>query len=188
MAPLPLRVRDRRGYHRRVALRLLAGLVLLFGTALPATAGKPHASDFPCLTKGIRPAGKNFFVYHKNKKKLRQAVEVAERDQPGERYPAGTVLQLLPFEAMMKRNEGYNPTGNDWEFFQLDVDAKGKTTIRSAGRAEVKNFSSCQACHLTGTAAEHDLVCEGHASLPILFTLDQVRVLQAADPRCKKKR
>jgi hypothetical protein len=111
---------------------------------------------------------------------LKKAVAVAERNRPGEQYPVGTIIQLLPGEAMAKRNEGWNPAGNDWEWFRLGVDERGKSTIISRGREEVKN-------HLTGQAAQFDLVCEGHSSLPILFTPEQVRAFQKNDPRCKKK-
>jgi hypothetical protein len=171
-----------------VAIRLLTALLALgLAAAPPVAARAPRASDFPCLKDGTRPAGKNFFVFHKSRKKLRKAVRIAERNRPGDRYPVGTLIQLLPFEAMVKRNKGWNPAGNDWEWFQLGVDASGKTTIISRGREEVKNFASCQGCHLTGQAAQFDLVCEGHSSLPILFTPEQVKVLQDRDPRCVKQ-
>jgi len=170
-----------------VPIRLLVGLLALgLAATQPAVARRPRASDFRCLTDGVRPAGKSFFVFHRSRKKLRKAVKIAERDRPGDRYPAGTIIQLLPHEAMAKRNEGWNPAGNDWEWFRLGVDERGRTTILARGRDEVRNFASCQGCHLTGSAAQHDLVCEGHSSLPILFTPEQVRALQDADPRCAK--
>ena len=36
-------------------------------------------------------------------------------------YPVGTVIQLVPQEAMVKRAAGFDPATNDWEFFSLDV-------------------------------------------------------------------
>src|SRR5262249_37544753 len=49
-------------------------------------------------------------------------------------YPPGTVIQLVPTEAMVKRDKGFNPVTNDWEFFELDV-SKDATEIRKRGFA-----------------------------------------------------
>ena len=189
MTRLLLRRNERTQSHHGVAPRRLVGLtLLLIGTALPVLAKEPGPKDFPCLLTGIRPEGRKFVVYHKNKRKMRKAAAIAARDLPGKAYPVGTVIQVLPIEAMMKREKGYNPAGHDWEWFQLTFDADGNTTIKSHGGAEVKNFASCQGCHLTGDAPAHDLVCEGHNSIPSFFTLDQAVVAQANDPRCKKRK
>ena len=40
-------------------------------------------------------------------------------------YPVGTVLQLIPTEAMVKRHKGYSPSTDDWEFFALKVSPQG---------------------------------------------------------------
>ena len=47
-------------------------------------------------------AGKHFFVFHRKHRKLRKALRIAERDLPARRYPVGTIVQLFPFEAMVK--------------------------------------------------------------------------------------
>jgi methylmalonyl-CoA mutase len=47
-------------------------------------------------------------------------------------YPPGTVIQLVPQEAMVKRESGFAPEANDWEFFFLNVDAEG-TEIAARG-------------------------------------------------------
>jgi hypothetical protein len=36
---------------------------------------------------------------------------------------------LIPTEAMVKREKGFNPVTHDWEFFELDV-SKDETEIR----------------------------------------------------------
>jgi hypothetical protein len=72
------------------------------------------------------------------------------------RFPEGSVIvkekltsagstspELLT--AMLKREKGFNPAGNDWEFFVLSGDAK---TIREQGKLE-----NCLACH---TAKRND--------------------------------
>ncbi|HXJ35707.1 MAG TPA: hypothetical protein VMS22_16870 [Candidatus Eisenbacteria bacterium] len=106
-------------------------------------------------------------------------------------YPVGTLLQLFPFEAMLKRKPGFNPDGDDWEFFQLAVEPKKngryRTRIVSRGKSDVANGAgSCQGCHVR-LAHDHDLVCEfviGAAGLGL--TDAQIAAAQAADPRCKK--
>src|SRR5262249_36615828 len=50
-------------------------------------------------------------------------------------YPPGTIIQLVPTEAMVKRDKGFNPVTHDWEFFELDVSKDG-TEIRKRGVAE----------------------------------------------------
>ena len=40
-------------------------------------------------------------------------------------YPVGTLIQLVPQEAMVKRRAGWNAGSHDWEFFSLDVSPTG---------------------------------------------------------------
>ena len=67
----------------------------------------------------------------------------------GGMYPPGTVIQLIPTEAMVKRDKGFNPVTHDWEFFELDVSKDG-TEIRKRGFAEVVNRfgGNCFGCHI----------------------------------------
>jgi hypothetical protein len=60
----------------------------------------------------------------------------------------GTILQLFPFEAMVKRGGRFNPEGHGWEFFKLRVDERtGRRSWR--GGSEVTNlFGSRQGCHM----------------------------------------
>lgn len=51
-------------------------------------------------------------------------------------YPPGSVVQLVPGEAMVKRAPGFSPVTNDWEFFELDTSPAG-TEIRKRGFADV---------------------------------------------------
>lgn len=102
----------------------------------------------------------------------------------GGNYPPGSLLTLVPNEAMIKHQQGWNPVTNDWEFFLLDVSAEG-TSISSRGGAEVANPSgSCFGCHQLARP-EWDLVCGiDHGCAPIQFNLQQIRAAQAMDPRC----
>ena len=36
----------------------------------------------------------------------------------GGTYPPGSVIQLVPGEAMVKRDKGFNAVTRDWEFFE----------------------------------------------------------------------
>lgn len=102
-------------------------------------------------------------------------------------YPPGTIVQLVPTEAMVKRRRGWNAATNDWEFFALDVNADGTTTIRARGAEETKNAfgGNCFDCHAKA-AAEYDLLCEsGHGCDPIPLSPSVIEQVQASDGRCK---
>jgi hypothetical protein len=115
---------------------------------------------------------------------LDEAVAVAE-DPDGGVYPVGTVIQLIPQEAMVKRAEGFSPETNDWEFFTLDATAAG-TTIVTRGGAEVLNrFSgtSCAGCH-SAAEPQFDMVCENtHGCAPLGVPDEVITTIQQSDPR-----
>lgn len=165
---------------------LLLALVVATG-ASAAPPPRAKASDFRCLLDGVRPKGRSFFVFHRNRRALARAVAISESGRmPKRGYPTGTILQLFPFEAMVKRPRRFNPEGNGWEFVRLAVTADGRTEVLESGRGEVRNAAgSCQGCHAR-VAPAHDLVCEfviGAEGLGL--TDDQIRALQAGDPRCR---
>ena len=101
-------------------------------------------------------------------------------------YPPGSVIQLVPGEAMVKHAPGVSPATNDWEFFELDA-SPGGTEIRRRGFADVVNRfgGNCLACHAKAEP-KWDMVCEtGHGCDPIPLTRDILSLLQKTDPRCK---
>lgn len=172
---------------------LVCRFCLLLAVALVAPApasAEPHAkrSDFHCLLKGKTVDGTNFYIFNRSRARLRKAVAITEAGAlPPASYPVNTVLQVLPFEAMIKRRPGYNPGGNDWEFVRLGGDSKGKTQILADGRGEVANaLGSCQTCHQR-LAPTHDLVCGFVVGASGLGLTDaQLAAIQASDPRCEK--
>lgn len=86
---------------------------------------------------------------------LEEALAVARGEKPPP-YPVGTIIQLIPFEAMVKR-----------------------------GRGEVTNIGpiSCFACH--GAAPQKDFVCEtGNGCIALSLSEDLINALQEHDPRC----
>jgi hypothetical protein len=100
-------------------------------------------------------------------------------------YPAGSVVQLVPTEAMVKREAGFSPATGDWEFFELAVDAQG-TKIGKRGFAEVNNRfgKNCFACHAPAREP-WDFVCESdHGCEPIPIDHTMTGALQRSDPRC----
>jgi hypothetical protein len=116
---------------------------------------------------------------------LSEALAVAHSPTGGV-YPVGTVIQLFPFEAMVKRRNGYSPTNNDWEFFELTVSAKG-TRIYDRGAAVVSRFGlgTCAACHRP--AKRFDFVCgKSHCGPGFPFNDAQIATIQHSDPRPKK--
>jgi hypothetical protein len=101
-------------------------------------------------------------------------------------YPIGTLIQLIPTEAMVKRAPGFAPQANDWEFFSLSVSAQG-TEILERGSDQVVNAfgGNCFDCH-SQAAPQWDLLCEqDHGCDPLPFTAEQIEAVQNADPRCR---
>jgi hypothetical protein len=139
------------------------------------------ANSFRCITK-MTPV-RQFYV--DNLRGDLDATLAPANSAKGAVYPPGSVLQLIPGEAMVKREKGFDATTHDWEFFVLDV-SKGGTRIGKRGGADVVNQigGNCFGCHVQA-APQWDLVCEtdhGCASLPV--TPAMIRALQRTDPRC----
>ncbi len=102
-------------------------------------------------------------------------------------YPPGSVIQLVPGEAMVKHHAGYNAATNDWEFFELDVQPTA-TKIRVRGATDVVNQfgGNCLSCHAQAEK-KWDMVCEqGHGCAPIPVTPTMAKAIQNTDPRCPK--
>lgn len=113
------------------------------------------------------------------------SVAVAESPTGGT-FPPGSLLQLFPGEAMLKREAGFDAMTNDWEFFALDVQVDG-VTITARGAADTVNMfgGNCFGCH-SGAAPEWDFVCgldHGCAELGVDEGL--ILTLQRGDLRCR---
>lgn len=102
-------------------------------------------------------------------------------------YPVGSVVQLVPGEAMVKHAPGFNAATKDWEFFELDALPTG-TKIKVRGTTEAVNQfgGNCLTCHAQAEA-KYDMICEqGHGCAPIPVTPVMARAIQNTDPRCPK--
>jgi hypothetical protein len=183
-------MRSRRG----VGAWLAAGAVaLVLGGVIGGCAGDggnpagspefvAEASDFECLKNW--PKVRNVRLTNRLGH-LDEALALAEGAAPGAQYPVGTIIQLFPGEAMVKRGGGYDPENNDWEYFELEVTAAG-TAIAKRGRDDVINMlgGQCFGCH--AAARDHDFICErGRGCIDLPVTGEQIAVLQDLDPRCR---
>jgi hypothetical protein len=136
-------------------------------------------ADFPCMLTGTKVD--RFYLWNKVGK-LDEALAVGNAGSG--KYPVGTIIQLIPAEAMVKRRAGFSAATNDWEFFTIAASATN-TQIQSRGTTEVSNvIGTCAGCH--GKAApQYDFVCEEtHGCDPLPFTADQITSIQEMDPRC----
>ena len=159
---------------------------IVCGIAFLLTMGSVSATDidaqsFRCITKMTKV--RHFYV--DNLRGDLNATLAAANSTTGAVYPPGSVIQLIPGEAMVKRDKGYDTTTHDWEFFELDTSKDG-TQIRKRGFAEVVNRfgGNCFGCH-NAARPEWDLVCDsdhGCASIPL--TRAMTGALQRTDPRC----
>ena len=139
------------------------------------------ADDFKPLADMTRVRG--FFV--DNVAGGLEGTLAVANDPGGGAYPVGTVIQLIPQEAMVKRAPGFDPDSNDWEFFTLDVTAAGTTIVTRGGSEVVNRFSgtSCAGCH-SAAEPQFDFVCEDdHGCAPLPVGDDVITAIQNADPR-----
>ena len=100
-------------------------------------------------------------------------------------YPVGTVIQLIPNEAMVKRKKGFAAASNDWEFFFLETSAAGTKILKRGVTDVVNQFNGyCLNCHAKAMK-QFDFVCEKtHGCDPLPIGDDVILSTQNGDPRC----
>jgi hypothetical protein len=115
---------------------------------------------------------------------LDDALAIANDTEGGGAYPVGTIIQLIPQEAMVKRAPGFDPDSNDWEFFSLNVTPEGTEIVTRGGAEVINQFGgSCADCHQLAEP-EFDFVCEKeHGCEPLPIGDDVIMSVQEADPR-----
>src|SRR5262245_18577291 len=64
-------------------------------------------TDFGCITEWRKIH--NLRVFNHKRARLRKALRIIKRGKPGHSLPVGTIVQLVPFEAMAKRGGDFNP-------------------------------------------------------------------------------
>ncbi len=114
---------------------------------------------------------------------IAETLEVAE-DPSGKRFPAGTLIQLVPMEAMVKREAGFAAETDDWEFFFLSY-SDGQTTIETRGADATNSFGdNCASCH-AAVSDTRDWTCEdGNGCVDLNLTPEVIQALQQNDARC----
>jgi hypothetical protein len=170
-----------RGIKSLTAIGLIAYGPCLLADDQPAQPLTIDAGSFRCIRQ--MTSVRHFYVDNLTGKI--DATLAAANAKSGAIYPPGSVVQLVPTEAMVKREKGFNPATGDWEFFDLDV-SENATRIRARGFAEVNNRfgKNCFACHVPARDP-WDFICEsdhGCDSIPIDHTM--TGALQRSDPRC----
>jgi len=164
---------------------LVAGLGLCMVSSVSADDIAVSEQTFGCILDW--PKIRNTRFKHADPVKLKEAMRLFRDSVPDKEYPVGTILQLVPFEAMVKHPREKFPNSNGWEFFALDVSADG-TKIRDRGDKVVNLLlgAPCLSCHQP--AAKFDFVCEkGHGCAPLSIDDQKIGELQMADARCTKK-
>src|SRR5262249_16616437 len=84
------------------------------GQAQDSKAAGPQidATSFRCIR--TMTAVRQFYV--DNLLGRLDATLAVANSKTGGAYPPGSVIQLIPGEAMVKRDQGFNPATRDWEF------------------------------------------------------------------------
>lgn len=162
-------------------IALIAYAPCLLADDPPAQTLKVDAGSFRCIRQ-MTPV-RHFYV--DNLSGQIEATLAAANAKSGAIYPPGSVVQLVPTEAMVKREKGFNPATGDWEFFDLDI-SENATRIRARGFAEVNNRfgKNCFTCHVPAREP-WDFICEsGHGCEPIPIDHTMTGALQRSDPRC----
>ncbi|MFT4937832.1 MAG: hypothetical protein ACI88A_000854 [Paraglaciecola sp.] len=160
------------------------------GQKVAADTVEVTKDSFKCLTEMIPVRG--FFV--DNLLGNLDGTLVAAESPNGAVYPVGSVVQLVPTEVMVKRENGYNATTKDWEFFELAVSPTGsEITVHGAFEVVNKFGGNCFGCHIKAEP-QWDMICEqDHGCDPITFkhegkdvtlTQEMIKGVQRADPRC----
>ena len=171
-----------------------ASIAAMCAVAFLLSVGQGDTAD-PTVSPDVEIQGKSFrcirkmtpvrHFYVDNLRGELGATLAAANSPTGAVYPPGSVIQLVPTEAMVKRRKGFNTATRDWEFFELDVSKDG-TRINKRGFVDVVNRfgGNCFGCHIAARP-EWDLVCEtDHGCAPIPLTRPMSGALQRTDPRC----
>lgn len=144
-------------------------------------------ADFPCLADDQKVG--QLYIRNPISKALEdEAVALATSNETGKEYPVGTIIRLIPREAMVKRGASMTETAG-WEFINLAEEATGTVTIKERGGKEITNQAgSCWTCH--APAKDYDYICKktnGCGTLEKFGVTDAlIGQIQGSDSLCKK--
>src|SRR2546426_11381828 len=100
---------------------LVAGLGFCIVSSASADDMAVSEQTFGCILDW--PQVRNTRIKHADPQKLSEAMRIFRDSKPDKEYPVGTILQLVPREAMVKHPREKFPRTNGWEFFALNVSA-----------------------------------------------------------------
>ena len=108
-------------------MRCITCLVLCLYLAVTLSADDLVITEksFGCLLDQTKV--RNTRIQNPDPEKLKEAIRIFTDSKPNKEYPKGTILQLIPTEAMVKHDRAAFPNTNGWEFFALKVSADGTT-------------------------------------------------------------
>ncbi len=160
--------------------RMALAAILCALAVIPVVIG---AQDVPpeilaCIANGQKVG--HTYIQHPEAAKLKQAI--AAYQAKGKDYPEGTILRMIPGEAMIKRSTAAFPESNGWEYVALAVTPQG-TTVRARGMEASNPLGTCQSCH---SKAAGDYVCASGGCAAVPLTEERIATIQANDPRCAK--
>jgi hypothetical protein len=164
---------------------LAAGLSIFLAYSGAAQDIAVSKQTFGCILDW--PKVRNTYLKNSDPEKLKDAIRIFRDNVPDIEYPVGTILQLVPFEAMVKHPREEFPKTNGREFFALD-DSEDGSKIRDRGDNVVNLTQGITYLSCHQPAARFDFVCEkGHGCAAIPLDDQKILELQNADPRCTKK-
>lgn len=141
---------------------------------------------FTCLTDMEKSALGDYFV--SNILGNNEATIAVANSATGGEFPVGSLISLVPSEAMIKHEAGWNEETGDWEFFELNVSAEGSEIITRGTTEVINQFGgNCFGCHQLATE-EWDLICgKDHGCAPLPIPRDTILAIQQGDARCVKE-
>jgi hypothetical protein len=117
-------------------MRYTARLTLFLYLAVTVSADDLVITEksFGCLLD--LPKVRNTRIQNPDPQKLKEAIQIFKDSVPDKEYPTGTILQLIPTEAMVKHERAAFPNTNGWEFFALKVSADGTAILDRGDKAQ----------------------------------------------------
>jgi len=112
--------------------------------------------DFANIQGFMTPTGRSYRVA--NLLGHETAALAAAASATGGKFPVGSIVEVQDREAMVKRRSGFDPTTNDWEFFQIQF-ASDMTTPQ-AFTVRGTESTACFNCHMTMSSVTWDFMCE----------------------------
>src|SRR6266436_2600544 len=98
-------------------MRYIFCLVLCLYSAVTLSADSVVITEksFGCVLD--MPKVRNTRILNPDPEKLKEAIRIFRDSVPDKEYPTGTILQLIPTEAMVKHDRATFAYANGWEFF-----------------------------------------------------------------------